>query len=124
MKEDYARRPFSYQTVLREERVKGLIKGKEGVSIWKLFPAVQSERTKPGELCEQRGRTAQMKAGVIMHLNTLPPRQHLAGISDPRVFCVMTGTCCIDAELLTLPCLVLRPYVKTALGRVSLPGLP
>lgn len=69
-------------------------------------------------------RAAQMKAGVIMHLNTLPPRQHLAGISDPWVFCVMTGTCCIDAELLTLPCLVLWPYVKTALGRVTLPGLP
>lgn len=28
----------------------------------------------------------------------------LRGISDPRAFCVVTGTCCIDAELLTLPC--------------------
>lgn len=65
-----------------------------------------------------------MKGGVIMHLNTLPPKQRLAGISDPRVFCVMTGTCCIDAELLTLLCLAPRPYVKMALGRVSLPGLP
>ena len=68
------------------------------------FPAVQMK----GQSQESHvNRAAQMKAGVIMHLNTLPPRQHLAGISDPWVFCVMTGTCCIDAELLTLPCLVL-----------------
>ena len=73
-------------------------------------------KTKPGEPCEPRGRAAPMKEGVIMHLNTLPPKQRLAGISDPRVFCVMTGSCCIDAELLTLLCLVPRPYVKNGFG--------